>query len=482
LSKVEIDSNVRLLFIGVLVLISGVALTNFHFDNFAYAETESIDDTRTSQQDALKALERAKSAIAEDTGTNSTGTTEETTTVDAGATNSTGTTEETTTVDAGATNSTGTTEETTTVDAGATNSTGTTEETTTVDAGATNSTGTTEETTVTVEEQNERTLKVYTDEEKNTRETTKQALVDDTTTTEPVDDTTTTEPVDDTTTTEPVDDTTTTEPVIEPVKAEMTVYVDNIEDSSSGQMVYIKGDGAVDSQKVVITILGDTNEEIVELSIYSTNSGEFSTIWIIGSDLGDGTYTIKVADPSSQAETTFTITGTAFVTEKVQSDVSDTAETLAGGGGEVIVDDTTGDSKVGAGFLYDKQFKDQLNILEQLIAFIQGLVESMETEMYAADDALQIQIDDLAAQTIVVTYKEVYITILSGTQSTATITCPAGEVAQSGGVEIMTTLIAFIDIYANHMDGTDGWFFQASNSHPTDDIQVKLYVNCIKLA
>jgi len=468
LIKGEIDSNVRLLFIGVLVLISGIALTNFYFDNFAYAQTP----------------------------TNSTGITEETTeTVDTGATNSTGTTEETTeTVDTGTnsvdtgTNSTGTTEETTeTVDTG-TNSTGTTEETTeTVDTG-TNSTGTTEETTETVDdtttggsrttgEQNDRTLQVYTDEEKNTRETTRNALEDDTTTTDPVVDTTTIDPV---------DDTTTTEPVIEPVKEEMSIYVSNIEDSSSGQMVYINGEAAGESQKIVITILGDGNAEIVELGIFSTSSGEFSTIWIVGSELGDGTYTIKAADASSEAETTFTMTGTDYVTKKAPIDISDNAETLAGGGGAVIIDDTTGDSKVGAGFLYDKQFKDKLNILEQFILLVQELVESglssMETQMHEGDDALQTQIDGLAAQTITVTNNEMYIIIPSGEQSSYTITCPEGEVAQSGGIDKMTSQVAFIDVYANRMDGTSGWYFQASNSHPTDDFDVKLYVNCIKLA
>ena len=102
MSNGEIDSNVRLLFIGVLVLISGIAFTNLLHENFVYVEAATSDDTRTSQQDALKALDQAKSAIAEDAGTNSTGGTEETTeTVDAG-TNSTGGTEETTeTVDAG---------------------------------------------------------------------------------------------------------------------------------------------------------------------------------------------------------------------------------------------------------------------------------------------------------------------------------------------------------------------------------------------
>ena len=69
MSKGEIYSNVRLLFIGVLVLISGIAFSNLLFENFAYAETENTDDKRTAQQDALKALELAKSAIAGDSGT-----------------------------------------------------------------------------------------------------------------------------------------------------------------------------------------------------------------------------------------------------------------------------------------------------------------------------------------------------------------------------------------------------------------------------
>jgi len=102
--------------------------------------------------------------------------------------------------------------------------------------------------------------------------------------------------------------------------------------------------------------------------------------------------------------------------------------------------------------------------------------------MYDSDAVLQTQIDGLAAQTIVVTNKEMYIIIPSGEQSSYTITCPEGEVAQSGGIDKMTSQVAFIDVYANHMDGTSGWYFQASNSHPTDDFEVKLYVNCIKLA
>ena len=146
------------------------------------------------------------------------------------------------------------------------------------------------------------------------------------------------------------------------------------------------------------------------------------------------------------------------------------------------VQQTSPGCPVGSGFLYDKQFKDQLNILEQLINFIQGLVTNMETDMHTADDELQTQIDGLAAQSILVSNNEMYITILSEQQSSYSLTCPEGEVVQSGGVDIMNSQVVFIDIYANHMEAIDSWFFQASNSHPTDDFEVKLYVNCIKLA
>ena len=101
--------------------------------------------------------------------------------------------------------------------------------------------------------------------------------------------------------------------------------------------------------------------------------------------------------------------------------------------------------------------------------------------MYSADDALQAQIDGLAAQTLVITHKEMYIKIPSGDQSSYTITCPTDEIAQSGGIVKMTTQIGYIDIYANHMDGTNGWYFQAANSHPSDEFDVKLYVYCLKL-
>ena len=94
---------------------------------------------------------------------------------------------------------------------------------------------------------------------------------------------------------------------------------------------------------------------------------------------------------------------------------------------------------------------------------------------------LQIQIDDLAAQTLVVTEKSTLIMISSGQQSSFTITCPAGEIAQGGGIEKMTPQVNYVNIFANQMDGTNGWYFEASNTHSTD-LQVKLYVYCLKLA
>ena len=434
MSNEEIDSTVRLLFIGIILLVSGLSTTALFSDNIAFAQSESTEDTTDpgtgTTEDTTESTEiqtermttdyteeerntrESTKKSLEDTSTETTGTTGET-----GGTETTGTTGET-----GGTETTGTT--------GETGGSGTTTDTGTTDTGTTD-TGTT--------------------------------------------------------------DTGTTDAVIEePVATQIQVYIDNIEDSSIGQMVYIKGNGAVESQKIDITIFAEGNEEIVQLGIYSTNSGEFSTIWIVGSDLGDGTFTIKASDPSSEAETTFTMTGTDFVTKKVASDISDKAETLAGGGGEVIIDDTTGDNKVGEGFLYDKQFKDKLNILEKLIAFVQGLVEdgladfetqmgTMETQMYDADDALQIQIDSLAAQTLVVTEKSTLIMISSGQQSSFTITCPAGEIAQGGGIEKMTPQVNYVNIFANQMDGTNGWYFEASNTHSTD-LQVKLYVYCLKLA
>ena len=72
MSNGEIDSNVRLLFIGVLLLVSGLATTALFSDNLAFAESESTDDKNNAQKQAMQALEQAKAAMAEDPGSDTT--------------------------------------------------------------------------------------------------------------------------------------------------------------------------------------------------------------------------------------------------------------------------------------------------------------------------------------------------------------------------------------------------------------------------
>jgi len=45
----------------------------------------------------------------------------------------------------------------------------------------------------------------------------------------------------------------------------------------------------------------------------------------------------------------------------------------------------------------------------------------------------------------------------------------------------LTTFVSYIETYANYMQGTDSWFFQASNTHPTDSLNVKLFINCLNI-
>jgi hypothetical protein len=84
----------------------------------------------------------------------------------------------------------------------------------------------------------------------------------------------------------------------------MTIYVDSVVPSTGGKIVTIKGYGAAVSQLIVITIFSETDEEITELTIVSTNVGDFSTIWLADNKITPGTYTIKAVDALSEAQTT----------------------------------------------------------------------------------------------------------------------------------------------------------------------------------
>lgn len=89
------------------------------------------------------------------------------------------------------------------------------------------------------------------------------------------------------------------------VKEGMTIFVDSVIPSPGGDIVTLKGYGAAVSQQVIITIISQDDEEVAELSIFSTGDGDFSTIWLADSEVLPGTYTIIAKDAIDEAETTF---------------------------------------------------------------------------------------------------------------------------------------------------------------------------------
>lgn len=91
------------------------------------------------------------------------------------------------------------------------------------------------------------------------------------------------------------------------VEEGMVIFVDSIVPSPGGDIVTFKGYGASVSQQVIITIFSDDDEEITELSIFSTGDGDFSTIWLADKQIAPGTYTVKVKDSIDEAETTVEI-------------------------------------------------------------------------------------------------------------------------------------------------------------------------------
>jgi len=85
------------------------------------------------------------------------------------------------------------------------------------------------------------------------------------------------------------------------------IFVDSILPSPGGDIVTIKGYGAAISQQIIITIISEDDEEITELSIFSTGEGEFSTIWLVDNQIAPGTYTIKAKDALDETEITFVL-------------------------------------------------------------------------------------------------------------------------------------------------------------------------------
>lgn len=87
----------------------------------------------------------------------------------------------------------------------------------------------------------------------------------------------------------------------------LVIFVDSVMPSPSGDIITLKGYGAAVSQQVIITIFSEDEEEITELSIFSTGEGDFSTIWLADNTIVPGTYTIKAKDSIDEAETTVII-------------------------------------------------------------------------------------------------------------------------------------------------------------------------------
>jgi hypothetical protein len=85
----------------------------------------------------------------------------------------------------------------------------------------------------------------------------------------------------------------------------IVIFVDSVVPSSSGKIVTLKGYGAAVTQQILITIFSEDDKEIVELRIFSTGVGDFSTIWLLDRDISPGTYTIKAKDALNETEITF---------------------------------------------------------------------------------------------------------------------------------------------------------------------------------
>ena len=92
--------------------------------------------------------------------------------------------------------------------------------------------------------------------------------------------------------------------VVGDVEEGMVILIDSVIPSPGGEVVTISGYGASISQQVIITVEDEEGEEITELSIFSTGTGEFSTIWLVTNDIAPGTYTIRAVDAVDEAETT----------------------------------------------------------------------------------------------------------------------------------------------------------------------------------
>jgi len=97
-----------------------------------------------------------------------------------------------------------------------------------------------------------------------------------------------------------------TEPESESEYEGFSVSVDKVDQPYEyGDFVTISGSGAVKSDKIKIKIVSPDGESSTKLSFFSTNDGEFSTLFLVDKDMEHGTYTVIASDSEHKEQTTF---------------------------------------------------------------------------------------------------------------------------------------------------------------------------------
>jgi hypothetical protein len=91
-------------------------------------------------------------------------------------------------------------------------------------------------------------------------------------------------------------------------QALMTVQLDKSPPIySTGALVRISGTGVGQEVGVIISILGGNNSTLDTLNIQSTNTGDYSTEWLVPTSFSTGTYTVEVKSIDGKVTTPITI-------------------------------------------------------------------------------------------------------------------------------------------------------------------------------
>lgn len=95
--------------------------------------------------------------------------------------------------------------------------------------------------------------------------------------------------------------------VVGTISQAFVVSVDKAVAYRSGDTMTISGTNAGKTQSAIITIQDSTDKEIQELTVFTTETGSFQSIWIVPTGSTPGNYKIKAKVGNEIAETTFKI-------------------------------------------------------------------------------------------------------------------------------------------------------------------------------